>query len=100
MAKIFSVAISVIGVLFFGYLVAKTPNAYFLFSIALSLCLLSWRLVPKTWLGASVGVGSGILGVIGVVGGIAQRSPVLIVLGLLCCVGIIAPFKHHGQNAV
>jgi hypothetical protein len=94
-ARILGTMISIIGIVAFGYLAIRIPNPYFLFSLAMCAVVLVWRLVPKDWLVISVAIGSGLLATIGIVGGIAQRSPLLIVIGLLCSLGLIAPFRNR-----
>ncbi|MGH7778991.1 MAG: hypothetical protein ACREQR_04095 [Candidatus Binataceae bacterium] len=92
------VAFSLSGIGLFLYLLAATHNVFIPFSATLCAVVLWWRMVPKERRAIPIGVGSGILAFVGVVEGVAIRSWPMILIGLVCGIGIIVPFKERNRN--
>jgi hypothetical protein len=92
---------SLTGIGLFVYLLAATRYVFIPFSATLCLMVLWWSLMPQERRAIPIGVGSGILALVGVVEGVAIRSWPMILIGLICGIGIIVPFKERrGTHAM
>jgi len=94
------IILSCTAVLLFAYLLAfRIRSFYVLFSLALSATALTARVAPEARRSRLLAVDSGILALVGVVGGVANRDPVLLAIGLLSSLGMLAPFMERRRRA-
>jgi drug/metabolite transporter (DMT)-like permease len=97
-AVLISLVLSAVGVVIALALLAMKPNVYILFLLVMFITVFAHRMAPERWKVAVLLSGIAILGLVGLIGGIAVRDPIQIAIGIVCLGAAVAgAVRQHGR---